>query len=346
MNKILKKAALFTDIHFGAKGNSERHNHDCLDYMDWFCEKVKNDSSIDHVIFLGDYFEHRNAISGMTLNYAYEGAKKINDLVMPSFWLNGNHDCFTRTNRNVVNTKPFEALSNITMINDITVIDYLGKEGVVLAPYLFREEYPKLLNYIQYPYLFIHGEFKGFVVTGDTVVCEHGADHNSLKAFKRIASGHFHKKQTKDNLNYIGNTFATSYADVHDINKGMCTLEYTTNELVHINWEGCPYYGYLNLSDIIKDHKILNKTKASFKVQVDTDIEQSDLLKLRESLMKKYDLRELVFEEMKLDIVDGDATLDKELKMETVENIIKNKLRTVEMEDIDNEYLVKLYEAL
>lgn len=49
----LLKAAVFTDIHFGAKGNSDEHNTDCLNFVSWFCEQVRNDPLIDHVFFFG-----------------------------------------------------------------------------------------------------------------------------------------------------------------------------------------------------------------------------------------------------------------------------------------------------
>ena len=91
MSKKLKKGAMCTDIHFGKKMNSEVHNEDCLNYLDWFCENVKNDPSIDHVWFLGDWNEQRAAINGLTLKYSYAGAKKLNELGLPVYFLLGNH---------------------------------------------------------------------------------------------------------------------------------------------------------------------------------------------------------------------------------------------------------------
>ena len=41
MNNLFKKAAVFTDIHFGLKSNSLQHNQDCLDFVDWFILKAK-----------------------------------------------------------------------------------------------------------------------------------------------------------------------------------------------------------------------------------------------------------------------------------------------------------------
>ena len=35
MSNLFKKAAIFTDIHFGLKSNSTLHNEDCLAFVKW-----------------------------------------------------------------------------------------------------------------------------------------------------------------------------------------------------------------------------------------------------------------------------------------------------------------------
>jgi len=95
----LNKAAAFTDIHHGKRANSERHNQDCTDFVDWFCEQVKQDPEIDHIFFLGAWFENRNAINISTLNYSYRNAKKINQLDLPVYYIVGNHDLYHKYSR-------------------------------------------------------------------------------------------------------------------------------------------------------------------------------------------------------------------------------------------------------
>ena len=43
MTNLFKKAAVFTDIHFGLKSNSLQHNQDCSDFVDWFISKAKEE---------------------------------------------------------------------------------------------------------------------------------------------------------------------------------------------------------------------------------------------------------------------------------------------------------------
>jgi predicted MPP superfamily phosphohydrolase len=345
---MLNKCAMFTDIHFGAHNNSEQHNKDCIDYLEWFVNNVKSDSTIDHIMFLGDYFEHRAAISGLTLDYGYRGAKMVNSLNIPVYWLTGNHDYYYRNNRNIHNTFSFESLSNITIINDITVLDDVGSRGVIMSPFLFEDEYPQLLNYMEYPYLFIHAEFKDFVITGDTIVKEHGPDHKLFKSFKRIFSGHYHKRQEKDNIVYIGNTFPTSFADANDIKRGMAVYEYKTDKLEFNDWGGAPSYIKCKLSKLLDHPDAILKPKATVRCLVDIDLSYEESLELKASMISTYKLRELSLDEgFDLNfLIAGAESEDCDLEGQTMDNVIIELLQTVSSKDIDNNTLVELYKDL
>ena len=44
MSNLFKKAAFFTDIHYGLKSNSLQHNQDCVNFVDWFIAKAKKEN--------------------------------------------------------------------------------------------------------------------------------------------------------------------------------------------------------------------------------------------------------------------------------------------------------------
>jgi hypothetical protein len=68
MSNLFKKAAVFTDIHFGLKSNSLQHNQDCSDFVDWFIAKAKKEGC-ETCFFLGDYNHHRASINIQTLQF-------------------------------------------------------------------------------------------------------------------------------------------------------------------------------------------------------------------------------------------------------------------------------------
>ena len=45
MTQFFKKAACFTDIHFGMKNNARQHNIDCENFVTWFIEEAKKRGS-------------------------------------------------------------------------------------------------------------------------------------------------------------------------------------------------------------------------------------------------------------------------------------------------------------
>src|SRR5271165_4399695 len=138
MTKSLRKAAIFTDLHWGKKANSQTHNEDCLRFIDWFCERVQSDSTIDHVVFMGDWNENRSSLNIATLNYSYQGAKKINNLGLPVFFCVGNHDLYHRHTRELHYVVPFNEFKNFTVVDNPLVVDTVG-EQTLFCPYMFHD---------------------------------------------------------------------------------------------------------------------------------------------------------------------------------------------------------------
>jgi DNA repair exonuclease SbcCD nuclease subunit len=340
----MKKIAMFTDIHFGRMNNSDIHNQDCLNYIDWFCDQVKNDKEIDGIFFLGDWHEHRNSINGMTLKYSYEGMSKLNNLGVPVYVIIGNHDLYFRNNREVFTTNPFESLSNITLVNEILE---LKKDKLLICPYLFPDEYASLINY-DVDYVFGHFEFKGFVVTGEYRTLDHGPEHGTFKKFKRIFSGHFHRRQNKDNVHYIGNAFPADFGDANDFERGMCIFDIKNNKIEYKNWVDCPKYVKCNFSDIINSPKQYLFKNARIRCIVDVEMTLEESSNIKEKLIKKYNLRELSLEEQySFEEKQGDTNIDlTDMEMESTSNLIKEMIRQMKSDTIDNQKLLRIYEEL
>ena len=74
MTNLFKKAAVFTDIHFGLKSNSTQHNDDCLNFVKWATAKAKEEGC-ETAMFLGDWHNNRASINIVTLNYSLRDRK-------------------------------------------------------------------------------------------------------------------------------------------------------------------------------------------------------------------------------------------------------------------------------
>lgn len=342
-----KKAAIFTDLHMGRKNSSEIHNSDCYEYIKWFVEQTKHNNA-DHIIFMGDWFENRDAITGKTLDWSHKCMKYLRDnLDMPIFFIIGNHDLVYRNTRNAFNTQIFEPFTNLIIVDDNLSVNIGGKR-CLFCPYLFEDEYPDQIKSVNsHDVVFGHFEFKGFVVTGETKVLEHGPEADDFKQPDRIFTGHFHKRQISGNVYYIGSTFPMDYADANDTERGMAIYEYANDDLTFIDWEDAPTYIDCNFSDIVEKPKKILRKNATVKALVDTkEFGYEDLLEIKYHLMEKYSLRELRLEEPAEDYKMSEDLDEEDLKGETTKEIVLKLLDKVHSEKIDSERLKKEYKDL
>lgn len=338
----LKKAILFSDIHWGKHNNLESHNQDCNEYIDWLCEKIKKDRTIDHILFLGDWFDKRDSINIATLNYAFKALEKLNSLGLPIKVLVGNHDIYHRNNTEVHSLIWFQKFENISLIEKPTIC-YDTEIPILLSPYLFNEEYIKLLNFTEAKIAFMHPDFNGFIITGDTIVMEHGQNPEDFKMFKRIFCGHYHKRMTKGNITYIGNCFPHNFADVNDRDRGFATYEYLTDNLEFFNYYNGPSYIKCSLSRLLKDHKTLLKEKGVVRCVVDMDISLEESAALKERFMEKYKLRELTLEETGEDLsLTGDIEIE-DSNIKTTDTLVIELLEQAVVEKLDKKKLISIY---
>lgn len=350
MNKKLVRSANFTDIHFGAKSNSEQHNQDCIKFIDWFCDRVKDDGRIDHINFLGDWHENRSALNISTLKYSYEGAKKLDNLGIPVFFVIGNHDLYQRNTRQIYSAVHFNELKNFTVINEPTIINQVGN-GALYCPYMFHEEYPSLIKYNRLDTWWGHFEFKGFEVTGYGMVLPVGPDALDFKGPKHIISGHFHKRQANENVIYMGNAFPTTFGDAGDFARGLMIYDHVKQEPSWIDWDDCPKYIHTSLSSVLDSTAILYpNSRVKCLGDIPVSFEESNYLKKK--LTEKYQLREFVLEEAQVleqaltDTEVKSVDLSKYDKLSTVDELVRQMLNDIESDKINNQILIEIYSNL
>jgi DNA repair exonuclease SbcCD nuclease subunit len=342
MSIKLGKASVFGDIHFGARSNSQQHNQDCLDYLDWFCTNTIN-NKCDHIIFLGDWFENRNALNIGTLHFSYLGAKMLNDLNIPIYFIIGNHDLYHRHTREIHSTILFNEFSNFTLITEPTIIpEIVGSP--LLSPYLFHDEYPDLIKYKKTKVWFGHFEFKDFIVTGSGIKMPSGPDPEQFKGPKFIFSGHFHKRQKGSNIVYIGNTFPTSFGDVGDFDRGMMIFDHNDQEPIFFNWEDCPTFIRTKLS-ILAAGGVELLPISRVECLLDLPVSYEEHTTLKQSLISQYKLRDFVFKEELVSISD-DGDIEEGDALESTNELIIRMLTNLSVPKINNNTLIGIYGEL
>lgn len=352
MTKQLKKGAFFTDIHFGKKSNSPVHNDDCLRFIDWFAEQVHADPEIDYVGFLGDWNENRSAINLATLTASYLGARKVNDIGLPVFFVVGNHDLYHRHTREIYSVLPFQEFSNFRVINEPTVIKEVG-DGAFFSPYLFHDEYERLDDMLKIPFWAGHFEFKGFKITNYGTPMMHGPDPNKFAGPDHILCGHFHQRQQRDNIVYIGNTFPMDFGDAGDRERGMAIYDHRTRLIEFKDWDQAPLYIRCRVSKLLDDEVDI-RSQSRIKCVLDEELTLEEANQIRDAYTKRFQLREFLFEEHH-STADGISETETEIEVpemdqpsdhNTIDGLIVQMLNDIKVDQIDNDLLIKQYQRL
>jgi len=342
----IRKLAMFTDIHFGARNNSDLHNLDNLEFIDWFILKVKEEKP-SHIGFLGDFFENRNAINVRTMNHATECIRRLNALNIPIIWIVGNHDLYHRANRSIFSTNIFSDFENVTTVSEPMS---LNKDWFV-TPYLFKDEYPTLVADItRHKYVLGHFEFRDFVVTGADRKMDHGPDADAFAGPKHIFSGHFHKRQANKNIIYIGNVFPTNFGDAGDKERGCCIFDVEKDEVYFHDWEDAPLFFKTRLSRVL-DGDCNFPPRARVRCLLDIDIGYSDVQALREEMLTGLALREFSVEEDLLarkELLSEGLELEGEIDLTSLDNTVRKLIYegVAPSPTIDPATLIALYEEL
>lgn len=338
MSNLFKKAAVCTDIHFGLKSNSLQHNQDCADFIDWFIAKAKEENC-ETCFFLGDWNHHRASINIHTLQFGLHALEKLSANFDRVFFIPGNHDLYYRDRRDIHSVEWAKHLPNLTIAND-----WVSEGDVVIAPWLVGDDYKKLAK-LSGKYLFSHLELPNFYMNAMVVMPDHGElNTGHCSGFDQVYSGHFHKRQSKKNVWYIGNCFPHNYADAGDDARGMTILTWGEEPVFH-SWPNQPVFRVHKLSDILDNPEGYLLPRSSVRVHLDIDISYEEANFIKETLIPKHELREMTLMPMKLDQHALDLAPG-ELKFESVDQIIMDQIQNIESQFYDPKLLLDIYRNL
>lgn len=335
---LFKKAACFTDIHFGMKSGSRLHNKDCEDFIEWFIEEAKKENC-EVCIFLGDWHHNRATTDVSTMNYSVSNLEKLNNAFDKTYLMLGNHDEFYKDKREIHSLEFARLFPNIVSINAP-----LTDGDVTLLPWLVGDEWKKVKD-IKSRYVFGHFELPLFYMNAMVQMPDHGTlQADDFVNQEYVFSGHFHKRQTKGNITYMGNAFPHNYADAWDDDRGMMMLEWGgTPE--YRSWPDQPVYRTFKLSKLLENPDQLLTGRMHCRVTIDVPISFEEANFIKETFMPQYNLRELMLIPEKTDI-EGQDIQPIDLKFESVDTIVVSQITNIDSEQYDQKLLLEIYNNL
>lgn len=338
MNNLFKKAAIFTDIHFGLKSNSTLHNDDCLNFIKWATAKAREEGC-ETAMFLGDWHNNRASINIVTLNYSLRALEHLNDNFDRVFFIPGNHDLYYRDKRDVQSVEWAKHLRNITIVND-----WFTDGDVTFAPWLVGDDH-KRIQKLSGKYMFGHFELPGYLMNAMVEMPEHGElRREDFTGFEHVYSGHFHKRQTKKNITYLGNCFPHNYADAGDDDRGLMILEWGKQPEFHA-WPDQPKYRVFQLSDVLRHTEQMLQPGMHVRVNLDIDISYEEATFVKETFIDTYKLREITLIPAKVtDLTEYE--IQGNIEFESVDQIVFGQLNNIESDQFNKNLLLDIYRNL
>ena len=336
---MFKKAAVFTDIHFGLKGNSKLHNEDCERFINWFIEQAQiNDCETG--IFCGDWHHNRNSLNLTTMDVTIRCMERLGEAFENFYFFDGNHDLYYKDKRDINSTAFSKYIPGITFIDKITTI-----EDVTLVPWLVGEEWKKIPK-IKSKYMFGHFELPSFYMNAMVQMPDTGelqAKHFEHQEY--VFSGHFHKRQQQGKVHYIGNALPHNYADAWDDDRGMMILDRENDaEPEYINWPDCPKYRTTTLSKLLDPDSNIIKPNMYLRVTLDLPISYEEAQFIKETYINNHQCREITLIPQK-QIEEISTELDIS-KFESVDEIVSKEISAIDSDNFNKKMLLDIYNEL
>lgn len=338
MANLFKKAAVFTDIHFGLKSNSQLHNEDCLNFVKWATAKAREEGC-ETALFLGDWHNNRASINIVTLNYSLQALEHLNANFDKVYFIPGNHDLYYRDRRDIQSVEWARHLPRVQICND-----WFSEGDVTIAPWLVGDDYKRVTK-LKTKYVFGHFELPHFYMNAMVQMPDHGeVKREQFKACEQVYTGHFHKRQNHGNITYIGNCFPHNYADAGDDDRGLCIIEWGKEPEYHA-WPDQPRYRVLGLAAILNHADDILAPGMHVRVNLDIDISYEEANFIKETFIGQYNLREITLLPQKNTDL-SEYEIQGNVQFESVDQIVTNQLTAIASDHYDNNLLLDIYRNL
>lgn len=231
------KLCLFTDTHFGARGESPQFN----EYFHCFYENVFfpyiEKHNITRVIHLGDAYDRQKYVTfGIANSWRTRFWNRLRDSEIEIDCLVGNHDAFNNRYSNTPNAleELTQEYGNVRVFSECSLQHY-DDIPIALIPWINKTNYESTMKFIEKVPASIamtHLELKGFEMDKGNV-SKIGMDRELFKKFEFVMSGHYHHRSTDGHIWYLGNTYEITWADYQDP-RGFHVFDTHTRELEFI----------------------------------------------------------------------------------------------------------------
>ena len=228
------KICIINDTHFGARGDSQLFFDYFMKFFDDVFFPYLKENDIKTVIHAGDLMDRRKFVNFNILSQVRTRfMDKLRKENIELHCILGNHDVYYR-NTNKVNSIRELFANDLIIYEEPKVVNFDGLD-IAFLPWVCKDNYDQSVNFIKTasaPILIGHLELDGYDVMRG-VKFDGGMDAKLFNRFERVLSGHFHCKQEKDNIYYMGTQYDINFSDLNET-KGFHVLDTDDREVTFI----------------------------------------------------------------------------------------------------------------
>ena len=267
------KLLLATDLHC----QDGIYVNICIDFLDYLSSYAKK-NNINKIVILGDLLEKSNRIKYDTFVPLFRKLQEMKDAGLILFFIPGNHDIYTMDGDTIVEIfSPFGEV-----VKNAKEFEF---DGVKINMCPFTTD-PNEVPTVNADYLFTHLPIDGFMFDNGMEAKEkHSFPVSFFSNYKKVFTGHYHKRQTRDNIEYVGSPYQLSFGEAGDTNKGFVVFEPSTGNQEFVKYDLAPTYVKVDYNELMEDGFDPEEVKNSFvKIVIDKKIE--NFSKVRKALYK------------------------------------------------------------
>jgi len=228
------KIAVISDTHFGVRNDSPLF----LEYSFKFFEEIffpyLEKHGIDTVIHMGDLLDRRKYVNFNTLSQVKRRFfAPLRNRGIKVHCIPGNHDTYWK-NTNDLNSLRELFHDDLHLYEKPTTVEFDGC-SILFLPWITKdnsEECEAALDETVAPVLVGHLELDGYEVMRG-INHNGGMSDNILHKFDLVLSGHFHCRQFRGNVHYLGTQYDLNFSDVNE-KKGFHIFDTDTKRLTFI----------------------------------------------------------------------------------------------------------------
>jgi DNA repair exonuclease SbcCD nuclease subunit len=262
------KIAIITDTHFGKGNDSLKHDdHFRKFYTDFFFPTIEREG-VRVLRHGGDLYDRRRFINFDILNrsrgYFVDPASSVFDDIEMAL---GNHDIYVNESSALNGASLLTNHLKNFRIRSRAHVEMWGGMKVLIIPWINKENEEETLELIKSTdaeYAFGHLDIHGFEMDKGQIN-KHGLDPSLFKKFKAVWTGHFHHKNAKDNIFYLGAPYEMTWADCDD-EKGFYILDTDTAQMTYYRNPFTLYkkFYYDDVNNEAAIYKLINECAMGF----------------------------------------------------------------------------------